>query len=229
MRKIFLLVALVLAVSLTLVSCDSILSISLGAPNDGISDIAIETETELDSTNGKDKQTDTESKTEITTEDKTEIAAEESSSDDTDGKTEDLDLRFNLDDVVKNGEIIKGHNPSIQVWNETMQDYRVHIGIDIACSDGAAVYSIIDGEVATVWEDGIMGFCISISSGNVVITYKNLSPESVKGFNAGQKISTGDVIGCVGNSAMVEMADPSHLHLEITVGDMQVDPVDFIK
>ena len=46
------------------------------------------------------------------------------------------------------GIIAKGHDATIQVWSETMGDYRVHLGIDIATAEGAPVYAAADGVVS---------------------------------------------------------------------------------
>ncbi|MBQ8716578.1 MAG: M23 family metallopeptidase, partial [Clostridia bacterium] len=64
--------------------------------------------------------------------------------------------------------------------------------------------------------------------GNAYTIYKNLSvtlPDSVK---VGAAVKAGDVIGTIGESAMVEIADEPHLHLEMTVNGLQVDPTDYL-
>ena len=37
------------------------------------------------------------------------------------------------------------------------------------------------------------------------------------------------MIGTVGDSAMVELAEEPHLHLEMTVGGIQVDPTEYFS
>ena len=127
------------------------------------------------------------------------------------------------------GVLQEKHSTDMQVFSDTMGDYRVHPGIDIGTIAGATVSAMADGVIAQVWEDVSMGQCIAIAhSGNAYTIYKNLSvtlPDSVK---VGAAVKAGDVIGTVGESAMVEVAEEPHLHLEMTVNGLLVDPTDYL-
>ena len=74
-----------------------------------------------------------------------------------------------------------------------------------------------------------MGQCVAVShSGDAYTIYKNLAAELPEGVVVGATVKAGDVIGTVGESAMVELADEPHLHVEMTVGGLQVDPTDYL-
>lgn len=127
------------------------------------------------------------------------------------------------------GNVSKDYDLSTLVYSLTMNDYRVHTGIDIAASVGDAVYCAADGTVEQVWNDSLMGYCVSVShSGNAVTYYKNLSSEIAEGIEAGYKIYGGEILGCVGESASVELADEPHLHFEIKVNSVYADPLDYL-
>ena len=127
------------------------------------------------------------------------------------------------------GALIKGHDASTQVFSNTMQDYRVHLGLDIGTEMNATVGAAADGTVMQVWEDPMMGQCVAIKHGGDACTvYKNLAltlPENIK---EGTEVKAGEVIGYVGESAMVEIAEEPHLHFEMTVGGLSVDPRDYL-
>lgn len=127
------------------------------------------------------------------------------------------------------GVLQKKHSADLQVFSDTMCDYRVHLGIDIGTVAGASVSAMADGVISQIWEDVSMGQCIAVShSGNSYTIYKNLAatlPENVK---VGAAVKEGDIIGTVGESAMVEVADEPHLHLEMTVNGLQVDPTEYL-
>ena len=73
-----------------------------------------------------------------------------------------------------------------------------------------------------------MGYCIAIEhSGDCFTIYKNLSKEFPEGIAEGSTVRSGQLIASVGDSAMVEIADEPHLHLEMTVGDLSVDPLKY--
>ena len=120
------------------------------------------------------------------------------------------------------------HDDTLQVWSDTMRDYRVHLGIDIATEANAPVYAAADGVVSQVYEDVRMGYCISIKHSDDTYTiYSNLGESPADGIAAGVNVKAGQLIGSVGNSAMVEIAEEPHLHLEMTVGGKQVNPLDY--
>jgi murein DD-endopeptidase MepM/ murein hydrolase activator NlpD len=129
-----------------------------------------------------------------------------------------------------NGTIAKGHDATIQVWSETMGDFRVHLGIDIATEDGAPVYAAADGVVSKIWDDALMGRCMAIShEGEVYTFYKNLSTTLENGIKEGAEVKNGQKIGTVGSTAISELADEPHLHVEMTVNGLAVDPRDYFS
>lgn len=127
------------------------------------------------------------------------------------------------------GVLQKNHDAELQVFSPTMGDYRVHLGIDIGTVEGASVAAMADGVVAQVWEDFGMGQCVAIKHGGDAYTiYKNLSAELPSGVVIGASVKAGDVIGSVGETARVEVGEEPHLHLEMTVAGLQVDPTDYL-
>ena len=129
-----------------------------------------------------------------------------------------------------NGVLSKGHDATIQVWSSTMEDYRVHLGVDIVAARGEPVYAAADGEVTKVWDDPLMGRCVAVSHGDDIFTYyKNLDVNLCEGITQGAKLKSGDQIGKVGETAILELADEPHLHLEMTVGGLAVDPRDYFS
>jgi murein DD-endopeptidase MepM/ murein hydrolase activator NlpD len=130
---------------------------------------------------------------------------------------------------VQTGRVSFEFSNSVPVFSLTMNDYRTHDGVDISSPLGAEVYAVADGTVADIWEDVRMGTCVSIAhSGNAVSTYKNLNPQLADAITKGATVKSGDVIGLVGESAMVEIAQESHLHYELSVDSAKVDPCRYI-
>ena len=126
------------------------------------------------------------------------------------------------------GMLLKGHDASVQVYSTTMNDYRVHLGIDVVTEELAPVYAAADGKISKIWEDVKMGNCIAVEhSGELVTIYKNLGSELPEGISEGATVRAGQLIATVGNSAMVEVAEEPHLHFEMTVGGLSVDPLEY--
>ena len=132
--------------------------------------------------------------------------------------------------VSMGGVIAKGHDSTIQVWSDTMGDYRVHLGVDIATEKGTPVVAAADGVVAKVWDDALMGRCVAISHDDDIFTfYKNLDPILAEGIEVDAKVECGQQLGKVGESAIAELADEPHLHIEMTVNGLSVDPRDYFS
>lgn len=126
------------------------------------------------------------------------------------------------------GSLSKKHDPTLQVFSNTMNDYRVHLGLDITTSASAPVYAAADGKIEKIWEDTLMGYCIAIKhSGDCYTIYKNLAKTLPEGISEGVSVRSGQLIASVGDSAMVEVAEEPHLHFEMTVSDLGVDPLEY--
>jgi len=126
---------------------------------------------------------------------------------------------------IESGEIIKDFTVKALVFSETMRDYRIHTGVDIAAELGSAVYCYTDGTIAEIKDDPFFGTTVIVQhSFGLTSYYMNLAPEIPEGVVAGAAVKAGDIIGAVGSTAKVEQCDPPHLHFELTVGDELIDP-----
>lgn len=132
--------------------------------------------------------------------------------------------------VAATGKLMKSHSTDVQVFSQTMQDWRVHLGIDILTEANAQVLAAANGSVKKIWQDPMMGWCVALShSGDCVTVYKNLSAELAEGLKEGILVKKGQLLGYVGDTAMLEIAEEPHLHMEMTVGGMQVDPMEYFS
>ncbi len=125
------------------------------------------------------------------------------------------------------GEVLRDHAVEALAYDKTMGDWRTHDGIDIACAVGAQVMAPAGGTVADLYTDDMMGLTIVIShTGGVVSTCSNL--EGTPTVEIGDVVRTGDIIGTVGESAIGESLEASHLHLSMTKDGVSVDPLDYL-
>ena len=70
------------------------------------------------------------------------------------------------------GTVVKGHDLLTAVYSLTMNDYRVHRGVDIACALGDDVVACAYGTVITVGTDPFMGTCVAIDHGDGLLTLR---------------------------------------------------------
>ena len=111
-----------------------------------------------------------------------------------------------------------------------MGDWRVHSGLDIAASLGSEVRAAADGTIEKVWQDPLMGTCISIThAGELTTVYQNLHETVATGIVPGATVKMGDTIGAIGETALIECAEEPHLHFEVLLKNEKVDPLDYIS
>ena len=123
------------------------------------------------------------------------------------------------------GEILKPFSMDALIRSETMGDYRTHSGIDIKAEISAPVLAYTDGVVTSITKDAFMGTTIELEHEyGLKSYYMNLSSEIPEHIIVGANVKAGDVIGAVGSSAIVEIADEPQIHFELRVDGKLIDP-----
>lgn len=150
-----------------------------------------------------------------------------------DGTQADADVKETLPTsftVPAHGYISKSYDADMPVFSITMEDYRIHDGIDIACDVGSEVYSCADGIVESVYEDPLMGNGVTVYHGaGLRSVYLNLSEKLPDELYEGAEVAAGQVIGYVGESALIECAEVPHVHFTMTLEDDTVDALNYIE
>lgn len=111
------------------------------------------------------------------------------------------------------------------VYDETMEDWRIHKGTDFACEPGADVASIGNGKVVKVISDPSWGYCIEVDYGDFIARYCGMEQGTTVIID--DTVSKGDIIGKVG-SIPCESKQESHLHFEIVRSGAAEDPLKVI-
>lgn len=125
------------------------------------------------------------------------------------------------------GDIENGYSMTALAFDQTMQDWRTHDGIDIAAELGTQVRAATDGTVADVFADDLYGTTVVIEhSGGLTSTYANL--EATPTVAVGDKVSAGQTIGAVGDTALCETGEATHLHFAMAMGGESVDPTGYM-
>ena len=126
------------------------------------------------------------------------------------------------------GKIQMEYSMDMPIYSKTLDQYMTHPGIDIAAPLSTKVKAIADGTITKVVEDDRYGMTVEITHENGIIsTYSNLAKQGLA--EMGDVVEQGQIIGAVGETALFEMLEESHLHLEMTKDSAYVDPTDYIK
>ena len=125
------------------------------------------------------------------------------------------------------GEVVAAFSVDQLLYNETLDDWRTHDGVDIAAAAGDAVLAASAGTVLSVTDDPMMGTTVVIGhSDGYETTYANLQTGPL--VEEGESVSAGQAIGAVGTTAAAESAQGAHLHFAVTREGEAVDPQAFL-
>ncbi|MBO5879739.1 MAG: M23 family metallopeptidase [Clostridia bacterium] len=127
------------------------------------------------------------------------------------------------------GTVTKAHSLSVPVFSSTLEEWRIHTGIDIGTEDGASVFAAFDGEVCAVTSDALLGCTVVVDHGSGVKSYYSNLEDNDLIARVGTLLKAGDLIGEVGDSSISELAEEPHLHFEVKVSDVSVDPLEYIS
>jgi len=98
-----------------------------------------------------------------------------------------------------------------------------HNGLDIAGPSGTPVYATAKGLVIAAGKDGAYGLTVDIDHGLGIMTrYAHLHRIVVK---EGQSVSRGELVGHIGSTGR---ATGPHLHYEVRLSGIPVDPMRYI-
>ena len=125
------------------------------------------------------------------------------------------------------GETVAGYAVDCLSYNQTTRDWRTHNGVDIGAEAGTQVVAAADGMVYTTYVDDLMGTTVVIRhEDGYVSCYASLSEEL--SVSAGDKVTMGQTIGIVGETALIENAIGPHVHFSVTHNDEKMDPAEFL-
>ena len=125
------------------------------------------------------------------------------------------------------GDVSREYSVDALSYDVTMADWRTHDGLDIAADLGTPVCAAAEGTVSEIVKDDLYGTTVTIDHGAGMKTvYSNL--EDTPTVAVGDKVKAGDTIGAVGSSAICEVSQEPHVHVEITKDGNSVNPQNYL-
>lgn len=112
------------------------------------------------------------------------------------------------------------------VYNPTHKYWATHEGVDFKAEVGSDVKCMFDGQVKSITTDSYNGTVVTIAhQDGFESVYKLLDGVTLQ---EGATVTQGDVIGKVSDTALVEVADGAHLHLELYKNGKRVNPMEYM-
>ena len=108
-------------------------------------------------------------------------------------------------------------------WHPVHGGYRMHNGVDMACSQGTPIYAARSGQVTTATYEKNAGYYVSINHGDGFSSvYMHMTHYVVK---SGTYVSQGQLIGYVGSTGA---STGPHLHFGISYNGSYVNPMKYV-
>ena len=109
-------------------------------------------------------------------------------------------------------------------YNQTLNSYYEHAGMDFTATAGTDVYAVEDGVVESIYKDDLLsGTEIVVKHDNGLKSLYRFVTET-EDLKVGTKVKKGDVIATVAEATGDEYKDGAHLHFEILQNGKSVDP-----
>ncbi|MBE5785406.1 MAG: hypothetical protein E7330_06345 [Clostridiales bacterium] len=125
------------------------------------------------------------------------------------------------------GEIIWGYAVDSLLYSRTLDQWMTHPGVDVAATKGTAVHAVFAGTVERVYSHDAFGVTVEIASRDgITAQYANLAAEPP--LREGAKVNAGDTVGTVGDTAVSECGEKSHLHFGLYVNGESADPQEYV-
>jgi murein DD-endopeptidase MepM/ murein hydrolase activator NlpD len=128
---------------------------------------------------------------------------------------------------IANGELLADFSEGELVKSSTSGIWQTHNGVDISAEVNTPVQAVADGTVTKVYEDALLGYCVTIDHTDYVANYCNLDAGVI--VLEGDTVEKGSIIGTVGDTSVSESALDSHLHFETLVGGKYTNPTGLIN
>ena len=129
---------------------------------------------------------------------------------------------------MENATIVKDYSSTKLQYNDSLKQWEIHKGIDFVANGDANVYAISDGVVTKISTDYLLGTVVEISHSNGLVSkYMSLAKEV--NVIEKQKVEAKTLIGQASNTMTRELNSGVHLHLELTLNGVLVDPNNYIS
>jgi len=129
--------------------------------------------------------------------------------------------------IPVNGEIINQMSTEKLVFNETLNQWSTHNGIDIKGDEGAEVLAAMNGTVESVSQDDLYGYVIKIKHDSDIETVY-IGAKPMDGIEEGSKVNAGQQIGTLTNPIFEKHLN-THLHFEVILNGEYLNPEEYFS
>ena len=113
-------------------------------------------------------------------------------------------------------------------YNQTLNIYYEHAGVDFAAEEGAQVFAVDDGVVESIYKDDLLlgTEIVVVHADGVKSVYRFVT--EVEGLQVGAEVARGECIATVAAATGNEYKEGPHLHFEILKDGQSIDPTVYL-
>lgn len=124
--------------------------------------------------------------------------------------------------------IIKDYSAKELQYNPTLKQWQIHKAVDLVSESSKDVLALTEGKVSNIYTNYLEGTVVEITHSNGLVSiYKSLAKELK--VEVGTQVSAGQVIGTISESMAEELNNGAHLHFEVKLNGVLVDPNGYIS
>lgn len=128
---------------------------------------------------------------------------------------------------LDNCTVQKDYNADELQYNDTLKQWEIHKAVDLVSQDVANVVAVGSGTVTNLYTNRLEGTVIEISHNNGLVSiYKSLD-SNVK-VKLGDYVKQGQIIGSTSSTMAREQSSGSHLHFEMKLNNVYVNPNEYV-
>lgn len=121
------------------------------------------------------------------------------------------------------GRVIRVFAMNSLIYSETLKQWMTHPGVDISAKKGDPVYAVLAGVVENVYTDDMLGVTVVLKHENGLTSIYSSLKEAPP-VEIGASVASRQIVGYIGDTAISECAEVSHLHFELYYGGAAIDP-----
>jgi murein DD-endopeptidase MepM/ murein hydrolase activator NlpD len=113
-------------------------------------------------------------------------------------------------------------------YNQTLNIYYEHAGVDFAAEEGAQVFAVDDGVVESIYKDDLLlgTEIVLVHADGVKSVYRFVT--ETEGLQVGAEVARGECIATVAAATGNEYKEGPHLHFEIIKDGQSIDPTVYL-
>ncbi len=124
------------------------------------------------------------------------------------------------------GNVVLNYSDEHLIFHPSLNSFRTHDAVAIACDEGTAVVAAADGVVASIEDSAQTGITVTTAIGNdYYLVYGQLEDSELK---VGDSVTQGEVIGTIAKVSRFYSKEGDNLYFQVRCGEETLNPMSLL-